>query len=323
MGSAAISTPTHTPVLLAESIEALQPRPGGRFVDGTFGGGGHTRALLDASSPDGIVLAIDLDPEAIGRAIALQAGRRYAARLIVEHGSFVELADLAARHGLLPLHGILLDLGLSSYQLDTPQRGFSFGASGPLDMRFDTTSGQPASDLVNHLDQVELAGIIWRFGDEPKSRRIARAIVDRRKATPFETTAQLASTVEDAVGGRRGARIHPATRTFQALRIAVNDELTALADVLPAAAGALAPGGRMAVISFHSLEDRLVKQFLKRESASCICPPEQPVCTCNHTPRLRTICKAIRPGEDEVQANPRSRSAVLRVAERIAQGSGE
>jgi 16S rRNA (cytosine1402-N4)-methyltransferase len=190
-------------------------------------------------------------------------------------------------------------------------------------MRFDTTSGRPASDLVNHLDEAELADIIWRFGDEPKSRRIARAIVDRRKTAPFETTAQLASTVEAAMGGRRGARIHPATRTFQALRITVNDELTALASVLPVAAGALAPGGRLAIIAFHSLEDRLVKQFLKRESASCICPPEQPVCTCNHTPRLRTIGKAIRPGEVEVRENPRSRSAVLRVAERIAHGSGE
>jgi 16S rRNA (cytosine1402-N4)-methyltransferase len=323
MGSAAISTPTHTPVLLDKTIEALQPRPGGRFVDGTFGGGGHTRTLLDASSPGGIVLAIDLDPEAIRRATHLQNNQRYAGRLIVEHGSFVELAELAGRHGLLPLDGVLLDLGLSSYQLDTPERGFSFGSTGPLDMRFDTTSGRPASDLVNELDEAELAGIIWRFGDEPRSRRIARAIVDRRKTAPFETTAQLASVVEAAVGGRRGARIHPATRTFQALRIAVNDELSALASVLPAAAAALAPGGRLAIIAFHSLEDRLVKQFLKRESASCICPPEQPVCTCNHTPRLRTIGKAIRPGEDEVRANPRSRSAVLRVAERIAHESGK
>ena len=211
MGSAAISTPTHVPVLLKEAVDALQPRPGGRYVDGTFGGGGHTRRLLEASIPDGTVLAIDLDPEAIERAARLRNEEGYEDHLIVEHGSFADLAALAARHDLVPLDGILLDLGVSSFQLDMPDRGFSFAADGPLDMRFDTTSGQPASDLVNRLDEAVLADIIWRYGDEPKSRRIARAIVDRRKSYPFETTHQLASVIELAVGGRRGARIHPAT----------------------------------------------------------------------------------------------------------------
>ena len=319
MGSAATRLTTHIPVLLQETIAGLNPRPGGRYVDGTFGGGGHTKALLDASAPDGIVLAIDLDRQAIERAHELKAAGPYDSRLLIEHGSFTGLVDAAARHGLLPLDGILLDLGLSSFQLDTPERGFSFTAEGPLDMRFDTGNGRPASELVNDLDQDALATIFWRYGDEPQSRRIARKIVEYRKLGPFEMTAQLAGAVEEAVGGRRGARTHPATRVFQALRIAVNDELTALAEVLPRAAGAMAPGGRLAVISFHSLEDRIVKQFMRTESASCICPPEQPVCTCAHVPRVKVIGKAMRAGAAEVAANPRSRSAILRIAERLGE----
>ena len=323
MGSAKSSTSTHVPVLLQEAVDALNTRPGGRYVDGTFGGGGHTRALLDDSSPGGVVLAIDLDPAAVNRARSLASERMYSGRLFVDHGSFADLAGFAAAHDLLPLDGVLLDLGLSSHQLDTPDRGFSFGADGLLDMRFDVSSGQPASDLINHLEEPALADIFWRFGEEPKSRRIARLITERRSSAPFETTTQLAAAVEAAIGGRRGARLHPATRTFQALRIAVNDELAALAQVLPMAAGALAPGGRLAVISFHSLEDRMVKHFMRTESASCICPPGQPICTCNHEPRLTVAGKPVRAREEEVTANPRSRSAILRVAERIAPGTPE
>jgi 16S rRNA (cytosine1402-N4)-methyltransferase len=232
-------------------------------------------------------------------------------------GNFVELARIAREEAMAPLDGILLDLGLSSFQLDDPERGFSFRFDGPIDMRFDPTRGTSAGDLVNNLPADELANLIWRYGEEPRSRRIAGAIVRERDRTPIETTGRLAAIVERAVGGRRGSDTHPATRTFQALRIAVNDELTVLDRALGDALDVLAPGGRLAVIAFHSLEDRIVKQFIQRESASCICPPEQPICTCDHVPSLRSIWRAKRPSPDEIHRNPRSRSAVLRVAERL------
>ena len=305
-------------MLLAETVSALRPRPGGRYLDGTFGGGGHTRALLEASAPHGIVLALDADPAAIDRARALQQNPSIAQRLIPVRANFADLAAVAREQGVAPLDGILLDLGLSSFQLDQPQRGFAFRHEGPLDMRFDPDRGVPASDLVNTLSERELADLIWRYGEEPGSRRIARAIVRERERAPIETTIHLAEIVTAALGGRRGRDIHPATRTFQALRIATNQELTALEAALTGTLDVLAPGGRLAVIAFHSLEDRIVKRFIERESAQCVCPPEVPVCVCGHRPRLQKITRRpVRPDAAEMDANPRSRSAVLRVAERL------
>ena len=305
-------------MLLAETVSALRPRPGGRYLDGTFGGGGHTRALVEASAPHGIVLALDADPAAIDRARALQQNPSIAQRLIPVRANFADLAAVAREQGVAPLDGILLDLGLSSFQLDQPQRGFAFRHEGPLDMRFDPDRGVPASDLVNTLSERELADLIWRYGEEPGSRRIARAIVRERERAPIETTIHLAEIVTAALGGRRGRHIQPATRTFQALRIATNQELTALEAALTGTLDVLAPGGRLAVIAFHSLEDRIVKRFIERESAQCVCPPEVPVCVCGHRPRLQKITRRpVRPDAAEMDANPRSRSAVLRVAERL------
>lgn len=312
------SQPGHVPVLLHEVVTALAPRPGGRYLDGTFGGGGHTRAILDASAPDGVVLALDADAAAIERGRALAAEPGIGRRLRLAHANFAELGDVAAREKVLPLDGVLLDLGLSSFQLDQAERGFAFLLEGPLDMRFDRSRGSSAADLVNSLPAEALADLLFRYGEEPKSRRIAAAIVRERERTPITTTTKLAEVVSAAVGGRRGADTHPATRTFQALRIAVNGELEVLEAALEAAIRSLAPGGRLAVIAFHSLEDRIVKRFVAREVAACVCPPGLPVCVCGHTPRLRKVSgRAIRPAAPEVAANPRSRSAVLRVAERL------
>jgi 16S rRNA (cytosine1402-N4)-methyltransferase len=305
-------------VLLAEVISGLRPRPGGRYVDGTFGGGGHTRALLEASAPDGIVLALDADPAAIDRACALRQDPDIGERLIPVRANFADLAPIARERGVAPLDGILLDLGLSSFQLDQPERGFAFRHEGPLDMRFDPEQGAPARNLVNTLPERQLADLIWRYGEEPGSRRIARAIARERERAPIESTTRLAEIVTGALGGRRGRDIHPATRTFQALRIATNEELTALEAALSGALDVLNPGGRLAVIAFHSLEDRIVKRFIDRESAACVCPPEIPVCVCNHRPGLQKITRrAVRPDAAEQDANPRARSAVLRVAERL------
>ncbi|MFN8676913.1 MAG: 16S rRNA (cytosine(1402)-N(4))-methyltransferase RsmH [Thermomicrobiales bacterium] len=308
----------HMPVLRDEAIAALLPRAGGRYIDGTFGGGGHTRELLAASAPDGVVLALDADPAAIARAEALRADPAFGARLIAVQSNFAELSQIARELDFAPVNGVLLDLGLSSFQLDAPDRGFAFRLDGPLDMRFDPTRGVPASELVNTLPETELADLIWRFGEEPGSRRIARAVVRERSTAPIGSTAQLAAIVERALGGRRGRDTHPATRTFQALRIATNDEMRALESALQGAVDVLAPGGRLAVIAFHSLEDRLVKRFIERECATCVCPPELPICICSHQPRLFKVTRrAIRPGPEEAAANPRARSAVLRVAERL------
>jgi 16S rRNA (cytosine1402-N4)-methyltransferase len=321
--STSSSAAGHRPVLLAAAVAALQPRPGGRYLDGTFGGGGHTRALLEASAPDGIVLALDADPAAIDRAVALRQDPAIAERLIPVRANFADLATVARERGVVPLDGILLDLGLSSFQLDQPERGFAFRHEGPLDMRFDPEQGAPASDLVNTLPERELADLIWRYGEVPGSRRIARAIEREREQAPIETTTRLAEIVARALGGRRGREIHPATRTFQALRIATNEELSALEAALSGALDALAPGGRLAVITFHSLEDRIVKRFIERESVGCVCPPEIPVCVCGHRPRLQKITRRpVRPDEAERDANPRARSAVLRVAERLPDDAG-
>ena len=301
----------HIPVLLDEVLEGLSPLPGQRFIDGTLGAGGHTEAILKAIAPHGQVLALDADPSALE--IARRRLAAYDDRVHFIHANFAQLAAVARDLDFVPVHGVLLDLGLSSMQLDAVERGFSFQSAGPLDMRYDPNSPTTAADLVNNLAQDELANLIYRFGEERRSRAIARAIVAAR---PLHTTYQLAEVVARAVGGRRGDRLHPATRTFQALRIAVNDELEVLQAALPAATSILAPGGRLAVISFHSLEDRIVKEFFRRESRDCICPPEQPVCTCGHRATLHIITpKPITVTSTEAALKPRARSAKLRVAE--------
>jgi 16S rRNA (cytosine1402-N4)-methyltransferase len=309
-------TTEHIPVLLNEAIEFLQPKSGGKYVDGTFGGGGHTMAILAASAPDGRVLALDADPGAVDRASALIAEPEAAGRLRVVHANFADLAKVARSDSFAPVDGVLLDLGLSSFQLDQPERGFAFRFDAPLDMRFDPTTGIPAADLIAMLSQEELTSILFTYGEEPRARRIARAIVREREKSPIRSTAELARLVSAAVGGRRGSDTHPATRTFQALRIATNQEFESLERALAGAIEILVPGGRLVVIAFHSLEDRIVKRFIQQESVGCICPPEQPICTCGHQPRLKRVTRqVVKPSAQEVAANPRSRSAVLRAAE--------
>jgi 16S rRNA (cytosine1402-N4)-methyltransferase len=296
----------HISVLPAEVIEGLAPRSGGRYIDGTLGGAGHSQAILAASNPDGRLLGIDTDPEA--RAAAGVRLAEFGERAVIADGNFRELAKIAKAHGFDQVDGILLDLGISSHQLDTAERGFSFQADAPLDMRMNPTIGETAADLVNELDERELADIIYLYGEERGSRRIARMIVEMRRNKPFSTTGELAALVERALGGRHG-KVHPATRTFQALRIAVNRELESLELVLPQAVSLLAPGGRLAVISFHSLEDRIVKQFFRTESGYGQ-QDDRPT-------SLQIVTrKPIVAGDEEIKANPRARSAKLRIAER-------
>jgi 16S rRNA (cytosine1402-N4)-methyltransferase len=306
-------TASHISVLLDEVLKGLNPHPGQRFIDGTLGTGGHAEAILQAIAPDGQVLAVDADPVALNS--ARQRLAPYHDRVHLVNANFAQLATIARSYDFVPVHGILLDLGLSSMQLSAAERGFSFQSEGPLDMRYDPSGPITAADLINSLSQSELADLLYRFGEERRSRSIARAIVAAR---PVHSTQELADVVARAVGGRRRARIHPATRTFQALRIAVNDELGTLSSALPEATTILAPGGRLAVISFHSLEDRIVKNFFVQESKDCICPPEQLTCTCGHRATLCIITrKPITASSGEISVNPRARSAKLRVAERM------
>jgi 16S rRNA (cytosine1402-N4)-methyltransferase len=303
----------HVPVMLREVLAALNVRPGGRYVDATVGGGGHAFAIMEAASPGGTLLGIDRDADALDAARRRLAQFGDDVRLV--QGSFAEIASICRECGYAPVHGIVLDLGLSSMQLGEGERGFSFLQEGPLDMRFDRAQDVSAATIVNEYSEQDLADVIWRYGEEQQSRRIARRIVERR---PLRTTTELAKVVEEAVGGRVRRQSHPATRTFQALRIAVNQELLSLDAVLPQAYGLLGDLGRLVVLSYHSLEDRLVKEFIRRESRDCICPPRQPACTCSHKATLRAVSHgAVRPSPDEVEGNPRSRSARLRVAERL------
>jgi len=279
-------------------------------VDGTLGAGGHAAGLLAGSEPGGLLLGMDVDPHAI--ALARQNLAPFGERTWLILASYTSLPVHLAKMGWNSVDGILLDLGASSMQFDTPERGFSFIADGPLDMRFDPSNSLTAAEIVNQWPEVELARIIFQYGEEPASRRIARSIVAAR---PITGTRQLAAVIEQ-VHPRRGSH-HPATQAFQALRIAVNDELGSIERVLPLAVQALGSGGRLAVIAFHSLEDRLVKRFFQRESRDCICPPELPGCTCGHTAVIRIPRRMITPTEEEIKNNPRSRSAKLRVAEKI------
>jgi 16S rRNA (cytosine1402-N4)-methyltransferase len=307
------SATPHRSVLYQEIILALRPQSPGRYIDATVGAGGHAWGILNASAPEGRLIGMDLDPQALE--LAQERLETFSDRVILVQASYITLLEQLRLAGWDKVQGILIDLGVSSMQLNTPERGFSFQADGPLDMRFGPTQPLTAEDVVNGWTERELADLIWRFGEEPQSRRIARAIVQAR---PLHTTRELAEIVSRAAGGKKG-RVHPATRTFQALRIAVNEELQSLETVLPQAVEALAPGGRLAVIAFHSLEDRIVKQLFRRESRDCICPPEQPVCTCGHKATLVEVTRhPIEPAEDEIQANPRARSARLRVAERVS-----
>lgn len=304
---------THTPVLYQEVLDLLRPQANGRYLDGTVGAGGHTAGILAASAPDGRVLAFDRDPEAI--AFARQRLAEFGDRVSLVNDSYARMGEVAPALGFGQIDGILLDLGLSSRQLDDGARGFSFRQAGPLDMRFDQTYGETAADLLNHRTEAELAEIFWRYGEEKQSRKYARLIVAHR---PITTTTQLADLIATHSGQRR-RRIHPATQIFQALRIAVNHELEAVETGVPAAIDLLKPGGRLAVISFHSLEDRFVKRLFRQLSRGCTCPPEQPVCTCGGQARLRLITrKAVQATETEIAANPRSRSARLRVVEKNA-----
>lgn len=305
----------HVPVLLEEVIELLHPQPGGLYIDGTVGAGGHAAAMLNASEPDGELFGFDRDVQALE--VATRRLAEFGERVHLFQANFNDLSQLARRYQIPPVNGILLDLGISSMQVDQPERGFSFQVDGPLDMRMDPGSGQTAADLVNQLPEDELADLIYRYGEERRSRRIARAIVKARPLYRTEALARVVAAATPKRGGRQTrATIHPATRTFQALRIAVNDELGALERALPQALQCLKPGGRLAVISFHSLEDRIAKQYFKQESQDCICPPEQPICTCGHQASIRLVTKKpITAGSTELNSNPRARSAKLRVVE--------
>lgn len=301
----------HTPVLLAEVLDGLAVRPGGRYLDGTLGLGGHTAAILERSSPDGSVLGIDADPDA--RALAAERLAPYGGRVTIVAGNAADMAAIGRAHGLAGVDGVLLDLGVSSLQLGPAGRGFSFLHDAPLDMRMDPSAPLSAAEIVNQWPREQLAGVIWKYGEEPRSRRIAAAIAAAR---PLRTTGELAEVVARAIG--RGGRIHPATRTFQALRIAVNDELAALERALHGAVELLrSPGGRLAVISFHSGEDRIAKEFIRSEEKGCRCPPSLPACICGRVSTLKAINRrVIVPTPAEAAVNPRGRSAKLRVAER-------
>ena len=301
----------HISVLYQDIIHALQPRSGCSYVDCTLGAGGHAEGILEASEPDGRLLGLDLDPQAIN--IARNRLARFGDRIRIEEVSYVELAKVLGSIGWRGVDGIVFDLGVSSMQLDTPERGFSFQQDAPLDMRFSPENPVTAEDLVNQQTEAELAEIIFRYGEDRNARRIARAIV---RARPLHTTRQLAEVVASV--GNRNDHLHPATRTFQALRIAVNEELQSIEKALPQAVQILNKGGRLAVISFHSLEDRIVKEYFNKESTDCLCPPRQPQCTCGHKATIKKITrKPITPAETEVTANQRARSAKLRIVEKL------
>jgi 16S rRNA (cytosine1402-N4)-methyltransferase len=302
----------HQPVLYKEIIHALRPHSAGRYVDCTLGAGGHARGILEACAPGGQLLGLDVDPQAL--ALARETLAPFEHRIHLVQASYESLSVQLAALGWETVDGIVLDLGASSMQFDRPERGFSFLHDGPLDMRFGPTAPHSAGELVNHLPQEELADLIYRFGEERESRRIARAIV---KARPLHTTRQLADTIQAAVP-RRGERIHPATRTFQALRIAANEEMAALQNVLPQAVQALAPGGRLAVISFHSLEDRIVKEYFREQGRDLLNPPYERIYEVERRAVIKEITrKPLVPEAEETEANPRARSAKLRIAEKL------
>ncbi|HZW01443.1 MAG TPA: 16S rRNA (cytosine(1402)-N(4))-methyltransferase RsmH [Candidatus Deferrimicrobium sp.] len=308
----------HLPVMLTEVILALSPHPGSFQIDATVGGGGHASRILEAANPDGRLLGIDADPRAIERSRRRLAA--YGERVTLRRSNFEDIASMAAESGFGQVDGILMDLGVSSQQLDDDDRGFSFRSTERLDMRFDMTRGIPANEVIATYDEAALVSLFRRHGEEPHARRIAHAIVTERARRAIETPAQLAELIAAATPrspGRR--RIHPATRVFQALRIEVNRELETLPAALEACLDLLKPDGRLCVISYHSLEDRIVKRFLARERQGCTCPPDFPVCVCGRVPRIARVGSQPQvPSHEEVAHNPRARSARLRAARRLA-----
>ena len=304
---------THIPVLLDEALLGLLLKEGGVYVDGTSGEGGHSQAILQTYPPVQSVLSIDWDPRSLEATQIRLAG--FGVRSIAAAGSYVDMVQIAADHGITEVNGVLLDLGFSSRQVLSRGYGLSFQVDEPLDMRYDPDRSLTAEEIVNTYNERDLGRLIRLFGEEPRGMGIARAIIRER---PVMTTGQLAAIVEALLGRRPHQRVHPATKTFQALRIAVNDELYNVERGLEAAAKLLNTGGRLAVISYHSLEDRIIKSFFNREAAACVCPPGLPICTCGKILRLKIINRrVIKPSEKEVRLNPRSRSAKLRVAERV------
>jgi 16S rRNA (cytosine1402-N4)-methyltransferase len=312
----AVEAGGHRTVLLRETVGLLRPRRGAIVVDATLGAGGHAEALLDSIGSGGKLYGIDRDPAAL--AFAARRLARFGESFSAIRGDYRDLPELMRERGVDTIDGVVADLGVSSLQLDDPERGFALRLEGPLDMRMDPTAGTTAADLVATLPEAEIASILLRFGEERRAAAIARAIVDRRHARPLRTTRDLAELVERVQGAAaRRYRIHPATRTFQALRIAVNRELAGLERFVSDAVGLLRPGGRVAVISFHSLEDRIVKRALRDLAAPCVCPPELPMCACGKVSLIRILtARPIRPTDDETRDNPRARSARLRGGER-------
>ncbi|GAW67812.1 16S rRNA methyltransferase [Geoanaerobacter pelophilus] len=307
----------HISVLPDEVLQALSPRSGGVYVDGTLGGAGHAGLILTASSPDGLLIGFDRDEEAI--AVARKRLSVFGDRVRIIHRNFAGIAAALAEIGVEGIDGFVLDLGVSSHQLDRDERGFSFMHDAPLDMRMDRSSGESAADLVNTLPESELYRIISEYGEERWAKRVASFIVKARAERPIETTLELVDVIKGSIPKAKWEeRLHPATRTFQALRIAVNEELKSLEEGLAGLLSLLKQGGRGAVISFHSLEDRIVKESFRQAATGCTCPKELPVCVCGRVPRFKLVTrKPITAGEAEVAANPRSRSAKLRVVEKI------
>jgi 16S rRNA (cytosine1402-N4)-methyltransferase len=307
----------HRPVLLLETLKFLAPERGGLYVDGTVGLGGHSEAILN-SSAESRVLGLDLDPAALD--YSRQRLASFGDRFRGVHANFRELAQVLQSCGEREPQGVLVDLGVSSLQFDSAERGFSFRFDSPLDMRMNPLSGSTAADLLQELSESEIANLIFEFGEERLSRRIARRIVEsRERGNPVSTTKQLADLVERAVGGRRGKQLHPATRTFQALRIAVNHELEGLSQFVETAIDLLGPEGRLVVISFHSLEDRIVKQEFRRLSGQCQCPPRLPVCECGARKVIEVLTRRpVVPGDQELEENPRARSAKLRACQKLS-----
>lgn len=307
---------SHEPVLLQEVLAGLAPRPNGTYVDGTVGGGGHARAVLAQAGETARLIGIDQDPAALAAAANRLADLPGDVELV--RGNYADLKRILSERNISSVDGVLLDLGISSHQIDTPERGFSYIQDGPLDMRMDPAGARSAADLVNQLPADELAQIFFTYGEERFGRRIAAAIVTARAEAPLTRTAQLAAVIERAVPGRHRYDGHPAKRVFQALRIATNDELTIIAPTIRDAVSLLKPGGRLAIISFHSLEDRIVKETYRELARGCICPPRQPKCTCGRQPEIELITrKPVTATEEELARNPRAHSAKLRVAERL------
>jgi 16S rRNA (cytosine1402-N4)-methyltransferase len=306
---------THTPVLLQEAVDLLAPKAGGVYVDGTLGAGGHATEILKRSAPDGILIGLDQDAEAIVRCKTTLAV--FGSRVIIRQANYRELPEVLAELGFESIDGVLLDLGVSWFHLKTPERGFSFMLDGPLDMRMDRNGRQTAADLVNSLPRNELAKIIREYGEEKRAGAIAKAIEKARARGSITNTVQLAEIISSVFPPYPPRRIHPATLTFQALRIAVNDEMDVLREGLESIIPLVKPGGRLAIITFHSLEDRIVKQTFVAAAKDCVCPPKMPVCVCGKKPELRVLThRPMTAGPEETDRNPAARSAKLRAAEK-------